>query len=453
MAKYSAPGIYVEEIPHSPEIETSTDGAVFLGYTEKHENLQGENLCDLPTLIHSLREFELLFGFAQNEENLTIFDDSTATLEKISVGFEGSKSLHNLYYSLQAFFSQGASSCTIVSVGKYKRLGEPLMAEDFEKGLAFLQKTNNNFLIAVPESQNLAESDFYAVQQSILEYCARNKCFAILDLPPASKDNYREMVSSYREKLESPHLSYGSAFFPNLITLFPYACDKSVLKIKKLGEEFSLASFKTNNPLRYKKYAEVLTQFFAEVPPSAAVAAAFLKNDNDKGISKAPANIALQNVRQLAVPLSNSEQDFLTIDADSGKSINAIRNFTGRGNLIWGSRTLDGNSNEWRYIPTRRFANLLENDLINALKPFGLEENSQTIWTEIKNKTQNYLLNFWQYGALQGMKPAQGFFVRCGLGETMTAQDILEGNLLLEVGFAPARPAEFIVLHIQQKMA
>lgn len=86
-------------------------------------------------------------------------------------------------------------------------------------------------------------------------------------------------------------------------------------------------------------------------------------------------------------------------------------------------------------------------------KPFGLEENSQTIWTEIKNKTQNYLLNFWQYGALQGMKPAQGFFVRCGLGETMTAQDILEGNLLLEVGFAPARPAEFIVLHIQQKMA
>jgi phage tail sheath protein FI len=137
----------------------------------------------------------------------------------------------------------------------------------------------------------------------------------------------------------------------------------------------------------------------------------------------------------------------------SGKSVNAIRSFTGKGVLVWGARTLAGNDNEWKYISVRRFYNMVEESLKKATEPFVFEPNDKKTWTKVKTMAENYLTLKWRDGALQGAKPEEAFFVHVGLGETMTALDILEGRMIVEIGMAVVRPAEFIILRFSHKMA
>lgn len=452
MAKYKIPGVYVEETPSVSLLKSSPATALFIGYTEKHQNTGGENLYLIPTEINSLLDFETIFGTAQPEKHIKIFDDSTAILENIIVKFEGVRSLHNLYYSIKSFFDQGGNSCQIVSVGTFKDLGEPIKIQDFLSGLDSLDQKNSNYLISIPESQNLVEHDFYILQEKILEYCAEEFSFAVLDLPKVQNNNVRNVIDDYRQKLFSSHLHFGSVFFPNLITTYPYHYDDSLVNIKKLNIEFSLLSLKENNSILYTKYQRHLRNFGVEIPPSPAVVGAFLTNDKVRGIWKAPANIELNQIQKPIISLSKEDQEFLNFDPIDGKSINAVRNFPDKGTLIWGSRTLAGNDVEEKYISVRRFANLLKNDLENSLKQFLLRENSPEIWVIIRNMTENYLMHFWKLGAFQGEKPEKAFYVKCGLHQTMTEKDLIEGNLIIEIGVAMIRPAEFIVLKIQAKM-
>ncbi|WP_452598746.1 phage tail sheath family protein, partial [Pontimicrobium sp. MEBiC01747] len=136
----------------------------------------------------------------------------------------------------------------------------------------------------------------------------------------------------------------------------------------------------------------------------------------------------------------------------AGKSINAIRSFTGKGVLVWGARTLAGNDNEWRYVPVRRFFNMVEESVKKATEQFVFEPNDANTWVRIKAMINNFLTLQWRAGALAGPTPESAFYVNIGLGETMTAQDILEGNMIVEIGMAAVRPAEFIVLKFSHKM-
>ena len=134
-------------------------------------------------------------------------------------------------------------------------------------------------------------------------------------------------------------------------------------------------------------------------------------------------------------------------------SINAIRYFNGQGVLVWGARTLDGNSQDWRYINVRRTVTMIEQSVKLALRSFVFAPNTQNTWVSIKSMLDNFLTNVWKEGALQGSKAADAFTVQIGLGSTMTAQDILDGYLRVSVFLAVSHPAEFIVVTVEQELA
>jgi len=188
------------------------------------------------------------------------------------------------------------------------------------------------------------------------------------------------------------------------------------------------------------------------VPPSGAIAGVYAKTDEARGVWKAPANVSLSNVIEPVVKITDREQEDLNVDVNSGKSINAIRHFTGKGTLVWGARTLAGNDNEWRYVSVRRFFIMVEESVKKATDRFVFEPNDANTWVKVRAMIENFLTLQWRAGALAGAKPEHAFYVRVGLNQTMTQLDILEGRMIVEIGMAAVRPAEFIVLRFMHKM-
>jgi len=187
-------------------------------------------------------------------------------------------------------------------------------------------------------------------------------------------------------------------------------------------------------------------------PPSGAIAGIYALVDSQRGVWKAPANVSLNGVIAPAASFATSETDALNVDAVAGKSINAIRAFVGKGTLVWGARTLAGNDNEWRYISVRRFFNMVEESIKKSTYWAVFEPNDANTWVKVRGMIENYLTQKWREGALAGATTKEAFFVRCGLGVTMSAQDILEGRMNVEIGMAVVRPAEFIILKFSHKL-
>ncbi|MGD8777794.1 MAG: phage tail sheath C-terminal domain-containing protein [Ignavibacteria bacterium] len=202
----------------------------------------------------------------------------------------------------------------------------------------------------------------------------------------------------------------------------------------------------------FKTIIKKLSSASTILPPSGAVAGLYAYVDETRGVWKAPANVSISSVTGVTESIDNEEQEDLNIDVTAGKSINAIRAFTGKGILVWGARTLAGNDNEWRYIPVRRFFNMVEESVKKSTYWAVFEPNDANTWIKVKAMIENYLIQKWKDGALQGAKPDEAFFVKVGLGTTMTQQDILEGRMNVEIGMAVVRPAEFIILKFSHKM-
>lgn len=241
----------------------------------------------------------------------------------------------------------------------------------------------------------------------------------------------------------------------NLKALF----DAVVISYSSLIVAAANAYAKTNDEslaLTFPVYKSILagaSSSMTSMPPSGAIAGVYAAVDNARGVWKAPANVSLSNVIEPAVAFKASELDALNVDAVAGKSINAIRSFTGKGTLVFGARTLAGNDNEWRYVPVRRFFNMVEESCKKSTEPFVFEPNDANTWVKIQGMIENFLTTLWRQGALQGIKPEHAFYVAVGLGKTMTSLDILEGRLIVEIGMAVVRPAEFIILRFSHKLA
>lgn len=201
----------------------------------------------------------------------------------------------------------------------------------------------------------------------------------------------------------------------------------------------------------YKTILSAMRKRLNLIPPSAAMAGIYTMVDNTRGVWKAPANVSLNSVVSPAVNLSKEEQEDLNV-TPQGKSINAIRAFVGEGVLVWGARTLNGNSLDWRYINVRRTMIMLEESCRLAAKAMVFEPNVSSTWVTIKSMIENFLTSVWKRGGLAGAVPADAFSVHVGLGETMTPEDILEGILRVTVLVAVSRPAEFIEITFQQQM-
>jgi phage tail sheath protein FI len=153
-----------------------------------------------------------------------------------------------------------------------------------------------------------------------------------------------------------------------------------------------------------------------------------------------------------AQKINADQQARLNTDPDSGKSINAIRSFTGKGTLIWGARTLAGNDNEWRYISVRRLFSMVEESAKKASFFAVFEPNDASTWLKVRGMIESYLYTLWQQGALAGPSPKAAYYVRVGLGTTMTTDDVNNGKMKIEIGLAAVRPAEFIVLSFSHKL-
>lgn len=207
-----------------------------------------------------------------------------------------------------------------------------------------------------------------------------------------------------------------------------------------------------NSQLYNQVKAEIARQASVILSPSAAIAGVYARTDRDRGVWKAPANTPLANVIAPTVKITDAMQDTLNVDATSGKSVNAIRAFSGKGTLVWGARTLAGNDNEWRYVSTRRLFIMVEESIEKSTSWVVFQPNDARTWIKVKAQIENFLNGLWRDGALAGAKAEEAFFVNVGLGITMDSQDILEGRMNIEIGMAAVRPAEFIILKFSHKL-
>jgi hypothetical protein len=245
----------------------------------------------------------------------------------------------------------------------------------------------------------------------------------------------------------------------SVLDLIDPAILDAMLDIEELDMEsegvlngFALSDVEAIDSATYNKIKAEINRVKVVLPPSSLVAGIYAKVDSNIGVWKAPANISLNYVVKPTVKITNDMQDRLNVDTIAGKSINAIRSFTGKGTLIWGARTLAGNDNEWRFISVRRFFNMVEESVKNATQQFVFDANDANTWVKVRAMIENFLILQWRAGALAGAKPEHAFYVRVGLGQTMTAMDILEGKMNVEIGMAVVRPAEFIILKFSHKM-
>lgn len=466
------PGVYVNEIPSFPPsiAQVATAVPAFIGYTQKALDAIGNDLTNKPTRISSLLEYEQYFGTAQPETDIQITytqtTSGTVTNDTISIAFAGggNPSKHNMYYAIRHFYANGGGVCYIVSSGPYKSIGTGLVDTELQAGLDAVRQQDEPTLIVFPEGQKLTETEYYGLIEKALKQCGDlQDRFVIMDLYSTGADLHTSgdlatASGNFRSGITPDNNNYGAVYFPNLKTLYSFTYDETATSIVHTVDGAAgglngkkLSDITTSNSAAYNLLKQaVRTQFPVILPPSPAMAGIYAAVDGSRGVWKAPANVGVLDVSGTTFQVSDEMQGDLNIDPTSGKSINAIRAFTGKGILVWGARTLDGNSNDFRYISVRRFYIMVEESTKLAAMQFVFEPNDGSTWVRIRAMIENFLTNLWRLGALAGSKPEQAFYVKVGLGQTMTFDDILNGRLIVEIGMAPVRPAEFIILRFSQ---
>ena len=467
MATYKTPNVYVEEIPVFPPsvAEVGTAIPAFIGYTQKAARNTANDLHLKPTKIYSLKEYEALFGLP-NEEDLAIsvtdlgagaYSINSVTLPSLS---------YLLYYSVKLYFDNGGSQCYIVSVGYYQTpavvdlTGDgttaPATGFGLQDGLDVVAMEDEPTLLVIPEAVKLGTADYTTLVQAMLGQCDKLRDrFCIFDIRDGGIALDSAGLLANRGYFGNNYLKYGAAYYPFIkSTLNHYinAGEANVDVTVGANAPAELQSFKTSNTALYNFVKTALKEHFIVLPPSGAVAGVYAATDANRGVWKAPANVSLADVIEPMVRLDNLKQDDLNVDATTGKSINAIRAFAGKGTLVWGARTLAGNDNEWRYVSVRRFFNMVEESIKKSTYWAVFENNDSNTWVKVRGMIENYLIDKWREGALAGATPKDAFFVKCGLGVTMNAQDILEGRMNVEIGMAVVRPAEFIILKFSHKL-
>lgn len=187
-------------------------------------------------------------------------------------------------------------------------------------------------------------------------------------------------------------------------------------------------------------------------PPSGAIAGIWTQRDANAGVWTAPANVALASVAAVLCPMNDAEQAGFNVPLN-GMAVDIIRLQMNRGLIVWGARTLDGNGSDYRYIQARRTVIYIEQSIRQAIRQFVFAPNGAETWAIVTATISAFLTQLWSQGGLQGGKPSTAFQVQCGLGSTMTNEDVGNGLMIVSVTVAITHPAEFIVLQITQQMS
>jgi uncharacterized protein len=366
------------------------------------------------------------------------------------------------------FYDNGGGPCYIISLGA---VADPLTAKGFKDAILLLEPVDEPTLLVFPDACQLTDADHGSVVDEALKHCFKMQDrFTIADVRDAIQggtDTDAKVTTNFRSnvKIGLDQFKYGAAYFPYVRTNLPFnTADKKVtianhkifqadgssadgtLKTKTLDQ------IKTSNTAVYNAALLALGGETVILPPSGGVAGVYARVDSSRGVWKAPANVGLLDVIEPMVKITDDLNNDLNVDVNTGKSVNVIRAFTGRGSLVWGARTLAGNDNEYRYVPVRRFLNFAEESIKKAIGTFVFEPNDANTWVKVRSMIESFLVRQWRDGALVGAKPDDAFKVQVGLNVTMSAQDVLDGLLIVEVGLAVVRPAEFIILRFSQML-
>jgi len=491
------PGVYIKELNAFPNsvVEVATALPVFIGYTQQ-ASYQGTSLSKKLVQVTSMQDFSTFFGGAPNYQfALTAVKSPTVPDVVLSgTGYAiapANNSLYYLYNSIRLFYMNGGGTCYVVSIGDYSAGVQQTDFVGTDAGsfnvFSMLETEQDPTLILMPDALLLGATDYFTLSNLALNHCSVTQSrMTLMDVPngnvtdplafAAMQASNTDPVSLFRNGITSEFLNYGASYFPWLNTsivqntevnfnnisggVTPYLeQNDTITKITAMITTTMTPAQITqvHNALltASPNYNTLMTAILAKLnclPPTPAIAGVISTVDGSQGVWKAPANVGLNAVNAPTLNLSDAMQGPLNVDAISGKSINAIRSFTGMGVMVWGARTLDGNSQDWRYLSVRRTLIMIEQSVKLATKAYVFEANDANTWISLQSMIENFLTNLWKQGALAGSKASDAFSVSVGLGSTMTAQDILDGYLDVSVLVAVTHPAEFIEITFQQQL-
>lgn len=460
-------------VTHIPQ-KTASAIPAFLGYT-RFTSLNDEDLVHRPIRISSLIEYEAIFG--ARVESFTVGIDTVNNTDVVVRYPQQPDTPYRLYYALQLYFANGGGPCYIVSLGADDCTHLPWL-EDFKQGLAAVANEQEPTLLTFPDAELLNCAGFYEVYQAALAQCyTLGNRFTLCDVYHGHQDYnsadgpdvMNDGVVGFRARIGNAFLSHGAAFYPHVETsLTPSYDEESVAITGTLGSrpvapgmvlrKFTATDARTQAnslyhvaPELYQQIKNAIMTMPVVLPPSSAVAGVYASIDASRSARKAPGNVSLRMVRRPLVTLDNAAQTQLNIDT-AGKSVNVLRAFTSKGVRIWGDRTLDGHSPEWRHITVRRFFNMVTTTAQKATQQFAAFPNDASTWGVVRTMLEDFLSQQWRAGALVGARPEQAFFVKVGLHETMSLQDVYDGTMIIEMGIAMTHPGEFMIIRYEHEM-
>ena len=271
-------------------------------------------------------------------------------------------------------------------------------------------------MVIVPDLVTAATDDdgtvdlgmWKAVQTALINHCeGQANRMAILDSPPGMSV---QQIKEWRSDVAMYDSAFAALYYPWI---------------------------KVDNPTATNGDTEIL------VPPSGHLAGIWARNDDTRGVWKAPANEIVRGALDVELPITKGEQGLL-----NPIGINCIRPFGTRGIRVWGARTLSSDT-DWRYVNVRRLFNMIETAIMDGTQYAVFEPNDQRLWDGLSRTVSSFLRGLWRDGALFGASEDQAFFVRCD-SETNPPESIDEGKVVVEVGIAPVKPAEFVIFRISQ---
>jgi phage tail sheath protein FI len=292
----------------------------------------------------------------------------------------------------------------------------------FELGAALDQADLFNLLCLPPRSLEKEDSLYDdpagpGLLTQALDYCNKRRAMLIIDPPPTPVSGWRSMQAVMNEIAKLGVSTYRE----NAVLFFP--------------------AIRMANPLKENR--------IEEFPSCGVIAGVFARTDGQRGVWKAPAGIeaTLAGVRELSFKMTDGQNGEL-----NPKGYNCLRTFPVYGNIVWGARTLAGAdelASDWKYVPVRRLALFLEESLYRGTKWVVFEPNDEPLWAQIRLNIGTFMNNLFRQGAFQGSSPREAYFVKCDK-ETTTQADIDLGIVNIVVGYAPLKPAEFVIIKFQQ---
>ncbi|MGE0472828.1 MAG: phage tail sheath C-terminal domain-containing protein [Nitrospirales bacterium] len=305
------------------------------------------------------------------------------------------------------FFENGGKEIWILSTD----VRSSGTATPFLKGLSLVSHLPSFNILLIPETTRLPDLETTKVFHAAVSFVEKQRAMYILDPPTkdASGQTVKDLAAWVRSQAGIHH--------PNVILYFP-----------PLQVRSRLASSRT-----------------VTIPSSGTMAGLFARLDRTRGVWKAPAGTeaSLQNVVGLEQSLTSQDINLL-----ASANINALKQISSSGYVAWGARTLSTDP-EWKYVPVRRLTLFVESSIEKGIQWAVFEPNDEPLWAQIRQSISNFLEAQYRQGAFQGMKPEHAYFVKCGR-DTTTPTDQTTGIVNIMVGFAPLKPAEFVILNIKQ---